>query len=147
MVREPPNSPFDLFSDPREGSLQQRVLLCVRSGLGESLLLLLVGVLQCHCVMLWTVSTFINEGVHHGLLSLRGYLLVRHCWAYRSSCLFLSSGFLSWNLCLSCHCHTLPFTCAHDFLSSHLLRNVMHCGRLRLRVLFLTLRRARLSAG
>ena len=35
----------------------------------------------------------------------------------------------------------LPFMCVHTFLSGHrhLLRNVMHCGRLRLRVLFSTL--------
>ena len=31
------------------------------SGLRESSLLLLVGVLQCHCVMLWIVSTCHNE--------------------------------------------------------------------------------------
>ena len=47
-------------------------------------------------------------------------------------------------LCFSCHCHTLfPFTCADDFLSlwSLLPASQCHslCGRLRLRVLFLTL--------
>ena len=37
---------------PREGGLQQRVLLYVRSGLRGSLYLLLVGVRQYHCVVL-----------------------------------------------------------------------------------------------
>ena len=62
--------------DPREGSLQQLVLLSVRSGLRKSLLLLLVGVLQCHCVMLWIVSTFtmkafIAASCHCGVLLVR----------------------------------------------------------------------------
>ena len=47
--------------DPREGSLQQRVLLFLRSGLRGSLYLLLVGVPQYHCVVLWAVSTFTTK--------------------------------------------------------------------------------------
>ena len=41
--------------DPRENSLQQRVLLSVRSGLKSALFMLLAGGLQYHCVMLWAV--------------------------------------------------------------------------------------------
>ena len=63
-----------LSTDPREGSLQQRVLLSVWYGLRGSLYLLLVGVLQHHCVILWAMSTPHNEGFHRGLLSLRGPL-------------------------------------------------------------------------
>ena len=82
-----------LWLDPREGSLQQRVLLLfLESVLRESLLRLLVVVLQCHCVMFWTASTFIMKvyiaASCHGVV----FWFVRHCWAYRSSCLSLSSG-------------------------------------------------------
>ena len=98
--------------DPQEGSLQQRVLLLfLRSGLRESLLLLLVGVLQCHCVILWTVSPFIMKAF------------------IAASCHCVVVGFLLALLGISvlvslsvvwlfCHCHTLlPFTCADYFLS------------------------------
>ena len=77
--------------DPREGSSQQLVLF-LRSCLRESLLLLIVGVLQCHCVMLWTVSTFIMKAYIAASCHCVVIWFFRRCWAYRSSCLFLSSG-------------------------------------------------------
>ena len=67
--------------DPREGRLQQRVLLNVRSGLRGFLHLLLVGVHLRH------------EGFHRGLLSRRGLLVLPTLLGgLRSSCIFLSSG-------------------------------------------------------
>ena len=128
-----------------KGSLQQRVLLLfLTSGLRESLLLLLVGVLQCHCVILWSCVHLHNEGIHRGLLSRRG-LLVRPTLLGVSMLVSLFCRLaLTENQGVSCHCHTLlPFTCAHDFLSlwasSPASQCHSHCGRLRVRVLVLTL--------
>ena len=98
--------------------------------------MLLVAVFQCHCVMLRTVSTFIMK---RGLLSLRGPLV-------RPSLLGVS---VLVSLCLLAlneklyHFHTLLlFTCSDDFLSlwssSPASQCHSHCGRLRLRVSFLT---------
>ena len=71
------------------------------------LYLLLVDVLQCNCVVLWTVSSSDIAGRIDPRLS-----------------------FCRLTLCFCCHCHTLlPFTCADDFLSlsghRHLLGNVI----------------------
>ena len=92
---ESPRGKFRLRGSPsihRESSLQQRVLMFLRSGLRGSLYLLLVGVLQCHCVMLWTVSPFIMKAYIAASCHCVVVWFARHCRAYRSSCLFLSSG-------------------------------------------------------
>ena len=125
--------------DPREGSLQQRVLLCkvwserffVPAARRCSLIPL------CHtlsCVHLHNES-FHRAASCHCVV----FWFVRHCWTYRSSCLRLA---LTENMCVSCQT-LIPFTRAHDLLSlwasSPASQCRSHCGRLRLRVLFLTL--------
>ena len=62
--------------DPWEGSLQQRVLLCVRSGLRGSLYLLLVGVPQMPLCDAMDCVHLHNESLHRGRLSLRGPLVL-----------------------------------------------------------------------
>ena len=87
----------------------------VRSGLRGSLLLLLVGVLQCHCVMVWTVSTFLMKAYIAASLVT--------AWSFGSSdiagridprasfCLLALTEKL-------CHFYTsLLFTCSDGFLS------------------------------
>ena len=76
------------------GKVVYNNVFCCMWGLGlrVSLLLLLVGVLQCHCVMLWTVSTFTMKAFIAASCHCVVVWFVRHRWAYRSSCLFLSSG-------------------------------------------------------
>ena len=99
--------------DPWEGSLQLRVLLFLRSGLRESLLLLLVGVLQYHCVILWAVSTFILKAFIAA--SCHGVVL----WFFQHRRVVIDPRFSSCRLALTenlCHFHTLvPFTCSDDF--------------------------------
>ena len=76
-----------------------------------------------------------NEKFHRGLMPWRGPFGSPDLAGWASILVFLyRTVSLTEDFCVSCHCHTLlPFTCVHD-----LLRNVVHCGRLRLRVLFLT---------
>ena len=128
-------------------SLQQRVLLTMRTDLSLWSFGRFVAAavrrwfptpLRHHCVILWAVSTLTTKAYIpascHGVVR----RFVRHRWRVIDPRVSLSSGFFLW----SCHCHTLlPFPCAHDSLTCHrhLLRNVFRCGRLRLRVLFLTL--------
>ena len=103
------------------------MLLLLRSGLRESLLLLLVGVLQCHCAMFWTVSTFRMEAYTAPSWSLRGPLVVPTLLGVIDPRVSFFRLALTEKLC---HCHTLLlFTCSDDFLSlsghCNLLRNVI----------------------
>ena len=88
-----------------------RIWLYVRSGLTSSLYLLLVGVRQCHCVMLWTVSTFTVKAYIAPLVT--AWFFVSSDIAGRidppvSFCLLALTESL-------CHFHKLhPFTCADD---------------------------------
>ena len=141
--------------EPREGSFTTTCSASVGSGLRGSLLLLLVGGLQLPLCDALSCVHLHNEGFRRGLLSRRGPLVLpTPQGGHRSSLLFLSSGSAE-NLC---HFHTLLlFTCSDDFLSlwssSPASQCHSHCGRLRLRVFFLTLpptllncARSRLSA-
>ena len=93
--------------EPLESSSQQRVMLSVRSGLRGSLYLLLVGVLQDHCVVLWAVSTLITKAVMaascHGVV----FWFVQHCRVVIDPRVSLIK--------ILCHFRALlPFTCADD---------------------------------
>ena len=64
----------------------------MRSGLRGSLYLLLVGVLQCHCVMLWTVSTFVMKAfIAASCHCVVFFQFFRHCWVVFDPRVSLSS--------------------------------------------------------
>ena len=82
-----------------------------------------------------------NEGLHRGLLSLRGPLFLPTLLGVIDPRVSFFRLAVTEN---RCHCHTLLlFTCSDDFFSlwssSLALQRHSHRGRLRLRVLFLTL--------
>ena len=84
---------------PRSCSLQQRVLLTVRTGLRGSLPLLSVGGVQHHsnttCMLLWAASTSITKAYIaascHGVVC----RFVQHRWRV-IDLVTLSSGFFHW---------------------------------------------------
>ena len=82
----------------------------VRSGLRGSLYLLLVGVLQYHCVILWAVSTFTTKAFIAA--SCHGVVL----WVVRHRNVFIDPRVSLTEIL--CHFRTLlPLVCSHDFLS------------------------------
>ena len=100
-------------------SLQQRVLLSVRSGLRGSLHLLLVGGLQYHCVVLWALSTLIRNAFIAA--SCHGVVL----WFVQHRRVFIDPRASLTEIL--CHFRTLlPFACSHDFLSLCHARGCLH---------------------
>ena len=89
--------------------------------------LLLVGVRQYHCVILWAVSTFITKAFIAA--SCHGVVL----WVVRHRRVFLDPH-VSLTQIL-CHFRTLlPFACSHDFSlrsSSPASQCHSHCGQVR----------------
>ena len=136
--------------DPRESSLQQRVLLLCEAW---SERFSVPAARRCSprplCDSLSCVRLR-NEGLYRGLLSRRGPVVLPTLLG--TSILVSLSVFLAKteNLCVSCHCHTLlPFTCVHDFLSvwasSHASQCPSHCGQMRLCILFIDLHCTRVA--